>query len=283
MNRLRAWWDNDLPKEVKFVLLVLLANALPAIIILTSIPHRTEDFFVWTIMPVINARLIGVMYANALGLIGIGVFQTSWARVRIIMVVITLFSIFATVLTFFYLKPFLAHPWFHLTYWLIMYLVLFFAAPYVFVTQERKNGGRLPIQIPLNTAARLLSGAFLLICLVCGLGLLFQVETVNQIWPWKLPPLVGGLIGVLFTTHVAAYAWALWDGDWLRVRPMFWQAPLTGLLFILLPLLHPADLRPDAGTALVLYYILAGLVVLSSLGIIFSYRSAEKMHLSHDQ
>jgi len=223
------------------------------------------------------------MYANALILIGIGVFQTSWARVRIIMVVITLFSIFATVLTFFYLKPFLAHPWFHLTYWMTMYLVLFFTAPYVFVTQERKNGGRLPIQIPLNNGAKLMLVAYLLISLVCGLGLLFQVETVNQIWPWKLAPLVGGLIGVLFTTHTAAYAWALWDGDWQRVRPIFWQAPLTGLLFILLPLLHPGDLRPEAGNALALYYALAGFFVLSSLGIILSYRGAEEKQPSHDQ
>jgi hypothetical protein len=199
------------------------------------------------------------------------------------MVVITLFSVLATELTFFFLKPFLAHPWYHLTYWLGMYLVLFFAAPYVFVTQEMKNGGRLPIRIPLSIVTRLLAGAFLLTCLVCGLGLIFQVDTVNQFWPWKLTPLVGGLIGVLFITHSAAYAWALWDGDWLRIRPMFWQAPPTGLLFILLPLLHPGDLRPDAGTALVLYYTLAGLVVLSSLGIILSYRAAEKTLAGHDQ
>ena len=31
------------------------------------------------------------------------------------MVVITLFSILATLLTFVYLKPFLAHPWYHLS------------------------------------------------------------------------------------------------------------------------------------------------------------------------
>ena len=283
MNKLKQWWNNDLPKEVKFVFMVLLANALPAIIILMSIPHLTEDFFVWTVKPVINARLMGVMYANALILIAIGVFQTSWARARIIMVVITLFSVFATVLTFFYLKPFLAHPWFHLTYWLVMYLVLFFAAPYVFITQERKSGGRLPVQVQLNIATRLVAGAFMIISLVCGLGLLFKVETVNLYWPWTLPPLVGGLIGVLITTHAAAYAWALWDGDWLRIRPMFWQAPLTGLLFILLPLLHTGDLRPDAGTTLVLYYALAGLVVLSSLGILFSYRGIEANPPSHDQ
>jgi hypothetical protein len=283
MSRLKQWWSNDLPTGVKFVFLVLLANAVPAIIILMTMPSRTADLFVWTVTPVINARLMGVMYANALILVGIGVFQPNWARVRIVMLLITLFSVLATVLTFFYLKPFLAHPWYHLTYWLGMYLVLFFVAPYVLVTQEKKHGGRLPIQIPLSGPARLMAGAFLLISLVCSLGLLFQVDTVNQVWPWKLSPLVGGLIGVLFVTHAATYAWALWDGDWLRIRPMFWQAPPTGLLFMLLPLLHPADLRPYAGTALAVYYTLAGLAVLSSLGIILSYRSTERAFSSHAQ
>ncbi len=279
MKRVREWWSNELWTGVKFVFLVLLANAVPAIIILMSLPGRTEDLFVWTIAPTINARLIGVMYANALILIGIGVVQTSWARVRIIMVVITLFSILATVLTFFYLKPFLAHPWFHLTYWLSMYLVLFFAAPYVFLVQEKEHGGPLPIRVPLSGAARLVAGTFLVISLICGLGLLFRVDTVNQIWPWKLPPLVGGLIGVLFITHTAAYAWGLWDGDWLRIRPMIWQAPVTGLLFMLLPLLHSADLRPDSGSALTLYYALTGLVALLGLGVILSYRGAKPLRL----
>jgi hypothetical protein len=83
-NKLKQWWFNDLSIGVKFVFLALLANALPAIIILMSVPGMTENLFVWTVKPVINARLIGVMY-----------------------------------------------------------LVVFFAAPYVFVTQEKKHGGRL--------------------------------------------------------------------------------------------------------------------------------------------
>jgi hypothetical protein len=275
MDKLKQWWFNDLPVGIKFVFLVLLANAAPAITILMTLPGRTDTLFVWTINPIINARLVGVMYGNALILIAVGVMQTSWARVRIIMVVVTLFSILATILTFFYLKPFLAHPWFHLAYWLSMYLILFFAAPYVFITQEKKQGGRLPVQIPLNMAARLLAGILLLGSLIFSMGLLFRVETVNQSLPWTLPPLVGGLIGVLFFTHAAAFAWALWDGDWLRVRPIFWQAPLTGFLFLLLPLLHPADLKPDAGNSLTLYYLLFGLAVLLSLGVVLPYRSIE--------
>lgn len=276
MNTFKQWWSNDLSIGVKVVLLTLLANGLPAFIILMSVPDMTEILFVWTIKPEINARLIGVMYSNALLLVGFSAFKTKWDDVRINLVVITLFSIFATVLTFFYLKPFLAHPWYHLAYWLTMYLVLFFAAPFVFLTHEKKFGGKLPIQIPLNPGARIVAVISMVISLVCGLGLLFNIDLVNQYWPWTLPPLVGGLIGVLFITHTAAYAWALWDGDWLRVRPMFWQAPPTGLLLILLPLVHTADLRPDAGTALTLYYILAGYAVLSNLLIIVGYRTAEK-------
>jgi hypothetical protein len=276
MNKLKQWWRNDLSTGVKFVLLILLANGLPAFIILMTIPDKTETFFVWTIKPEINARLIGVMYSNAMLLVGFSAFQTKWENVRINMVVITLFSILATVLTFFYLKPFLAHPWFHLTYWLSMYLVLFFAAPYIFLTHEKKYGGKLPIQIPLNNGTRFIAIVSMLISLVCGLGLLFNIDLVNHYWPWTLPPLVGGLIGVLFMTHVAAYAWALWDGDWLRVRPIFWQAPPTGLLFILLPLFHSTDLRPDAGSALTLYYLLAGYAVLANLVVMLAYRTAEK-------
>ena len=276
MNTFKKWWNNDLSKGVKFVLLALLANGLPAFIILMSLPNMTEMLFVWTIKPAINAHLIGVMYSNALLLVGFSAFQTEWKNLRVNMVVITLFSIFATLLTFVYLKPFLAHPWYHLAYWLTMYFVLFFSAPYVFITHEKKYGGKLPVQIPLNLSARLVTVLSMLLSLIFALGLLFNIELVNQFFPWTLPPLVGGLIGVLFATHTAAYAWALWDGDWLRIRPIFWQAPPFALLLILLPLIHPADLRPDASIALTLYYALAGYALLSNLGIILGYRKAER-------
>ena len=280
MIMFKEWWGNDLSKGVKFVLLALLANGLPAFIILTTLPNMTEILFVWTIKPAINAHLIGVMYSNALLLVGISALQTEWKNLRVSMVVITLFSIFATLLTFVYLKPFLAHPWYHLAYWLIMYFVLFFAAPYVFITHEKKYGGKLPVQMPLNFGARLGATLSLLLSLIFSLGLLFNIELVNQNFPWKLPPLVGGLIGVLFITHSFAYAWSLWDGDWIRVRPIFWQAPPLALLLILLPLIHPADLRPDAGFSLTLYFVLAGYALLSNLGIILGYRKAERDFLN---
>ena len=276
MKALKHWWFTGISPWVKLVFLVLLANGLPALIILMTIPSRTETFFVWTIKPELNARLIAVMYSNAILLVAIGFLQKDWAHVRIIMVVITLFSILATLLTFFYLKPFLAHPWYHLTYWLTMYLILFFVAPYVFVTQERRYGGRLSVDIPLNGMTRLFTVVMMALSLLSGLALLFRVDGVNQWLPWTLPPLVAGLIGVLFVTHAAAYGWALWDGDWLRVRPMFWQAPVTTFLFLLLPLTHPDALSPGASASLTWFHLGGGLVILASLLVILSYRTAEQ-------
>ena len=272
MQILKEWWSNDLSVGVKIVLLALLVNGLPAFIILMTLPRMTEVLFVWTINPAINARLIGVMYGNALLLVGFSAFQTEWKNLRITMVVITLFSIFATILTFFFLKPFLAHPWYHLTFWLTMYLILFIAAPFVFYTHEQKFGGKLPIQVPLNIPTKLVTGLSSLMSLVIGLGLIFKIALVNQYWPWNLPPLVGGLIGVLFLTHAAAYAWAIWDGDWLRVRPIFWQAPLTALFFILLPLTHYSDLNPNPGNALTIYFLISGLIGLTFSIVILGYR-----------
>jgi hypothetical protein len=283
MDWLKRWWNNELSKWVKVAFLALAANGIPAFLILMTVPGMTERLFVWTVKPEINARLMGVMYGNALLLVGLGILQTKWARVRIIMVLITVFSILATILTFVYLKPFLAHPWFHLAFWLTMYFILFFVSPYVLVTHEQRYGGRLLVQVPLKTAGRLTAIVLLILCVIGGLGLLFRVDVVNQFWPWKLPPLVGGLIGVLFTSHAAAYAWALWDRDWLRVRPIFLQAPLTGLLFILLPLIHPGDLRPDAGPALALYYLLAALATISTLGVILGQRGSARKRASHAQ
>lgn len=281
MTIVKQWWSNDLSPHVKFVYLVLLANAMPAFIILMTLPGQTEFLFVWTIRPVINAHLIGIMYSNALLMIIFGIVQTEWARVRITMVVITLFSILATLLTFVYLTPFLAHPWFHLAYWLSMYLILFFYSPYVFVTHERTYGGHLPVQIPITGITRILTIVFLVVSLISASGLLFSISTVNQLLAWNLPPLVGGLIGVLLTTHTAAYAWALWDGDWLRVRPIYWQLPPTGILLILLPLVHAEDLKPDTGQALTAYIAVISVLVVASVFIIMSYRNREAT-VTHD-
>ena len=75
MERLRHWWMTGISPWVKLVYLVLLANGIPAFCILMSIPAKTEGFFVWTVKPEASARMLGVMYTNALLLVILGFLQ----------------------------------------------------------------------------------------------------------------------------------------------------------------------------------------------------------------
>lgn len=243
------------PPWVKFAYLVLVANGLPAFIILMSLPGQTQNWFVWTVKPEASARLLGAMYGNALMLVVLGIIQPNWARITV--VVISLFSVAATVVTFLHLGPFMQHPWVHFAYWLSMYVILFFLAPAVFLVEEQTHGGPLPVEMPLSQAARGVALVSCLGCAITALGLFIGPPFISSFWPWNLTPLVSRILGVWFGTLAVAYAWSLWDGDWLRTRLIFWQAFPTGLLLALVPALHARDLREGATAALTLYLVMA--------------------------
>jgi hypothetical protein len=252
---------------VIFVELFLVANAVAAVISLTLAPG-SEDWFTWTIVPDAAARLLAVMYANAVVLGVIALLQPDWAHARVIFVLICVFALAATVMTFFHLDPFRAHPWYHLAYWLGGYAVLVLTAPAVFVWQERLHGGRLPVEQPLSRLQRATGAVAGAAMGAASLTLLISPARFSDVWPWDLTPLTGRLIGVWRGAFALAYAWALWDGDWRRARPLYLAAPITGLLLALVPLGHPGDVRPSAGGELAVYYALALAVAAPGLGLL---------------
>jgi hypothetical protein len=146
--------DNGRSPLTTLVLVLLLVNALPGFVLLQSIPGRTEDWFVWTIHPDANARVLGVMYGNAFLLALVAWFGRGWGTVRVTMVVAASFSVAATIVTFLTLDPFLEHPWYALSYWLLNYVVLCIAAPVDLVVNERVRGGRLLATAPLGSMPR---------------------------------------------------------------------------------------------------------------------------------
>ena len=241
MSAVVAWWRRGVPPAVKVVYLLLLANGLPALVLLTTQPGSTDDLFVWTVQPEASAHLLAVMYANALLLVGLGIVQPGWAQARVTLVVIALFSVLATVVTFIHLDPFLDHPWYHLAYWLSMYLILCVLAPVAFVVYERREGGRLAVEVPLGGVQRVLVAVAATGLAAVGATLLAAPGPVADAWPWTLTPLVGRLIGVWLLSLGAAHAWALWDGDRRRTRALFTADLPTAALLALVPLAHPSD------------------------------------------
>ena len=252
-------------RRVKLVYGLLVANALPALVLLGAMPGHTETLFVWTVLPPASAHLLGVMYADALVLVAIGLLQPSWPRTRIVMVLVAFFAVAATIVTLFMLDPFLKHPWTHLAYWLTMYGLLVVVAPLVLVREELAHGGRLAAATPLPAVARAMARFAALALGALGVALLVDPGWVAGAWLWPLTPLVGRILGVWFTSLAVAYAWASWDGDWARTRPIFWQGVPIGALFALVPALHRGDVRAHLGARPLLYFGVAALLCIGGL------------------
>jgi hypothetical protein len=249
---------------VRVVQLVLLVNAVPAFLVLTALPGRTDDLFVWTVKPDASAQLLAAMYGNAALLTLLTLGRKAWAEIRVAFVVFTLFSFAATIVTFFHLDPFLAHPRYFFVYWLVNYFFLFFVTPYVFFRQERAYGGRLPVAVPL---ARLAPAAAALACLAGGIAMFVGPPAVDHVWPWPMTPLVAGIIGVWLTALAAAFCWAVWDGDAARARPILRQALPTAVLVGIVPLVHRGDLTGGAGHWAIFFALIAALAVVGASGL----------------
>jgi hypothetical protein len=280
--RVRDWWRSGQDPWVKFVELFLVANAVAAVMSLGLAPG-SEDWFTWTVVPDAGARLLAVMYANAVVLGIVALRQPDWAHARVIFVLITVFALAATVMTFFHLEPFRAHPWYHLAYWLGGYAVLVLTAPVVFVMQERRHGGTLPVDEPLTRLRRATGAVAAAGMGAASLALLVSPARFSDVWPWDVAPLTGRLIGVWLGAFAIAYVWALWDGDWGRVRPLYFAAPITGLLLALVPLGHPGDVRPSAAGELAVYYALALAVAAPGLGLLERSRARSPRRLAESR
>jgi hypothetical protein len=263
----REWWRSGQDPWVKFVELFLVVNAVAAVLSLTLAPG-SEDWFTWTVVPDAGARLLAVMYANAIVLSVVAVLQPDWAHARVIFVLITVFAVAATVMTFFNLDPFRAHPWYHLAYWLTGYGVLILTAPAILIWQERLHGGRLPVEQPMSLLQRGTGAVAGAAMGGVSLALLIDPAGFSDFWPWDIAPLTGRLIGVWLGAFAVAYGWALWDGDWGRARPLYLAAPITGLLLALVPPVHAGDVRASAAGELAVYYVLALAVAAPGLGLL---------------
>ena len=250
-----------------FVEAFLVVNAVAAVISLTLAPG-SERWFTWTVVPDASARLLAVMYANAIVLGVLALRQPDWAHARVVFVLITTFALAATVMTLFNLGPFRAHPWYHLAYWLSGYGVLVLTAPPVLVWQERLHGGRLAVDVPLSAYQRASAGGAAAAMAAAGVTALAAPGTFSDAWPWVVAPLTARLLGVWLCAFAVAYLWALWDGDRDRARPLFVAAPVTGVLLALVPLAHTGDLRPGPGAGLAVYYALTLLVAAPGLGLL---------------
>ncbi len=192
---------------------------------LSLFTEQTDTFFAWTVSPPITAAFLGAAYWAAVPVEVIAARQSTWAKARVAVPAIWLFTTLTLVVTLLHFDRFhFSSPipsaqgaaWF----WLAIYAGVPVAMLVIGLLQIRVPGGDPPRGPALPTWMRIVVFAQGGGMLAFGVGLLLVPTVVGPAWPWTLTPLTARAIGAWFVGIGFAAFHANRENDFLRIRPL---------------------------------------------------------------
>ena len=192
---------------------------------LTVFTEQTNTYFAWTISPPLTAAFLGAAYWAAVPVEVIAARQTIWAKARVAVPAIWLFTtltLVATLLHFgkFHFSSAIASAQGAAWFWLAIYAGVPVVMLLIGWLQIHAPGSDPPRGSPAATWMRALvlgQGAGML---AFGVGLFVLPDFVGPVWPWALTELTARatgawLIGIGFAAFHASR-----ENDFLRIRPL---------------------------------------------------------------
>jgi hypothetical protein len=252
LTQMRQWFLID-------TLLVLLAGV--QLYILTG---QTERFFAWTIASPLTAAFLGAAYFASVPLVLDASRQTIWARARMAVPGVFVFTTLTLVATLLHLDKFhLSSPnimarlaaW----VWLAVYLSVPVWLVVIGFIQMRVPGSEPPRLAPLPGWLRVLLGVQAGVLLLVGLGL-FIAPTAG-FWPWALTPLTGRAVGAWCAGIGIIAGQMAWENDWLRLRGARIGMLVLALLQLAALLRYGQEVRWGVAAVLYVLFLLSVLVV----------------------
>jgi hypothetical protein len=244
----------------RFGVVVLLLLAVANGIFLYLLPGLAEAHYAWAIKPPISAAFLGAGYVAGTVATALVVFATrSWRSLRILPLALVVLSVGLLAATIVHADRF---RWdYPLTWvWTVVYAGVPFVVAVLWYRQERR-APRAPAAHPGLRTLRVASAVIGVIVGAGAVALYAAPETVGELWPWELTPLLGRCIAswyALIATSLLVSAWSL-------RRPIEAVIPYATLLswsvlLLALPLLHDAG-GPNLAIWLGLQVVLAALAV----------------------
>lgn len=186
--------------------------------------EQTDRYFAWTVRPPITAAFLGAAYWASCVLELGAARQATWARARIAVPAVLVFTSLTMLITllyrdrFHFLSPLLVAR--VITWgWLAIYVAVPLILALLLFRQLRSPGRDLPRTAPLPAWMRALGWIQAAVLLIAGSLLLFDPNNASWLWPWTLTALTGRATGAwLFGLGVAAlHAGVENDLDRIRV------------------------------------------------------------------
>lgn len=219
----------------RFMLFASTVFVLAAGLVLFGFPARTEMLFAWTINPPLTAAVIGAAYLASVPLVYLAARETAWARARVAVPGVLLFTLLTSVVTFLHLDRFHLRggfPFAVLVAWVWVFVYIFdpLGLAIALVRQlrlPRVDPPRLALLPGWYRAALTGLGVVLLLT---GLAMLFAPGRMIAAWPWTLTPLTCRALGAWGVGIGFVMLQGAWEDDWTRLRGMAVAYTLFGAL-----------------------------------------------------
>jgi hypothetical protein len=240
--------------------LLYLASALVLAVGLTLFlfPGRTDTLFSWTINPALTAAFLGAAYLSAFVLEFLAARETLWARARVAVPAVLLFTSLTLIATLLHIDKFHFGSAFGLFtqagtwVWLLVYALVPMAMAGLLVLQIPAPGIDPPRTVPLPGLIRVVFIVQAALMVVLGIALfLAPKHTADLVWPWMLTPLTGRAIGAWLLGVGVAAGHIAWENDWLRARAGIIAYTLFAALELIVLFRFAAVLDPASGYPMV--------------------------------
>jgi hypothetical protein len=198
--------------------------------------EHTDRYFAWTIDVPLTAAFLGAGYWASVALEWLAAREATWARARIAVPAVFVFTVLTLVATLVHLDLF------HLDgdnslltrtvtwAWLAIYVFVPLAMLVLIVTQLQRSGEDSPRGRPLPYWMRIVLSVQAAVLLGLGVALFVEPERSASLWPWALTPLTGRAVAAWLLGVAVAAVHTVWENDAHRVRVAFASYAALGVL-----------------------------------------------------
>jgi hypothetical protein len=247
-----------------------------ALVLVIGIPlyllsDQTDIYFAWTIHPPLTAAVLGAGYWASFVLELGSARERLWAKTRVAVAAVLVFSTLTLVITLIHADRFHFHSPHLITrtgtwIWLGVYVSVPVAMSWLLVAQQRQARPDPARVAPLASWVRIVLALQAVVMLAVGVPMLLAPQAMLGTWPWELTPLTCRAIGAWGIGIGIIAAHATWENDWWRLRPMMLSYTALGLLQITAVLRYPADVDWSRTSAVVYVIFLATILLLGGYG-----------------
>jgi hypothetical protein len=238
---------------------------------LSLLSEQTDTHFAWTIHPPLTAAVLGAGYWASFVLELLSARERLWARTRVAVPAVLLFSALTLAITLLHADRFHFHSPQLITRagtwgWLLVYVSVPVAMSWLLVAQLRQARPDPARIAPLASWVRIVLTVQAAVMLGVGLPMLLVPAMMLGGWPWGLTPLTCRAIGAWAIGIGTIAAHAAWENDWWRLRPMMLSYTVLGVLQLTAVLRYRTDLDWSRAAAVVYVCFLATILLLGGYG-----------------